>query len=166
MPITPQLSSSPIQIIALSRFESESLLAPEPSTSFKLLLVNWRRDLVTAQQLAYMPSPPTAQMLIMPQPSSSPILLPKGVREQNGNPLAVPQLLAAACQMRIPPGDGFRPFVNNATTLATALAAPNSPCPPTSDKHSSSSFIHSSHISPLNTAARPCIAMLHPSRRT
>ena len=50
---------------------------------------------MTAQQLAYTPLPPTTQMLIMPQPSSSPILLPKGVCEQNGNPLAIPQLLAA-----------------------------------------------------------------------
>jgi len=79
--------------------------------------------------------------------SLSPILLSNGVHEQNRSPLAIPQLLAAACQTRIPPRDGFRLFVNNATTLATTLAAPNSPHLPTSDEHSSSS-----HSQPHSTS--------------
>ena len=114
----PQPSSSPIHIITLSCFEYESLLVPKPSPS-SCSLVTWCRDLVTAQQLAYPPSPPMAQMLTTPQLSSSPILLSNGVREQNRNPLTVPQLLAAACQMRIPPRDGFRLFVCPSSIFST-----------------------------------------------
>ena len=131
----PQLSSSPdshYHIIVLR----VRVVTCTQAISFKLLgnLVPRPGDRSAVGLSAI-----TSQMLTTPQLSPSPILLSNGVHEQNRNSLAIPQLLAAACQMRIPPRDGFHLFVNNATTLATALAAPNSPQLPISDEHSSSS---------------------------